>query len=43
VDGKPLLEAASGEVRFALEMGKAVKINRRFKVADMMYDGKLEF
>jgi hypothetical protein len=43
VDGKPLLEAASGEVRFALDMGKAIKINRRFKVADMMYDGKLEF
>ena len=43
VDGKPFIEAGSGEVRFAMELGKALKINRRFKVADMMYDGKLEF
>lgn len=43
VEGKPFIDAASGEVRFAMEMGKALKINRRFKVADMMYDGKLEF
>ena len=43
VDGKPFIEATSGEVKFAMEMGKAFKINRRFKVADMMYDGKLEF
>jgi len=42
-EGKPFIEATSGEVRFAMEMGKAFKINRRFKVADMMYDGKLEF
>jgi hypothetical protein len=43
VEGKPFIEPTSGEVRFAMEMGKAFKINRRFKVADMMYDGKLEF
>jgi hypothetical protein len=43
VDGKPFIEATSGEVRFATEVGKAVKISRRFKVAEMMYDGKLEY
>lgn len=43
VEGKPFIDASSGEVRFAMEMGKALKINRRFKVADMMYEGKLEF
>jgi hypothetical protein len=41
--GQPFIDAASGEMRFALELGKALKINRRFKDSDMMYDGKLEF
>jgi hypothetical protein len=43
VDGKPFLLADSGEVRFATEAGKAVKISKRFKVSEMMYDGKLEY
>ena len=43
VDGKPFIDAAAGEVKLEIELGKALKINRRFKVSDMMYDGKLEF
>lgn len=43
LEGKPFIEPTSGEVRFGLDLGKTAKINRRFKVADMMYDGKLEF
>ena len=43
LEGKPFIEPNSGEVRFAMELGKTARINRRFKVADMMYDGKLEF
>ncbi len=43
LDGKPFIEANSGEVRFATEVGKAVKISKRFKVSEMMYEGKLEF
>jgi hypothetical protein len=43
VEGKPFIEATSGEVRFVAEMGKIVKLNRRFKVADMIYDEKLEY
>jgi hypothetical protein len=42
LEGKPFLDANSGEVRVCIEIGKT-KLNRRFKVADMMYDGKLEF
>src|ERR1041385_4817668 len=42
LNGAPFLDANSGEVRFVTELGK-LKINRRFKVADMMYDGKLEY
>ena len=43
LDGKPFIEANSGEVRFSTEVGKAIKISRRFKVSEMTYDGKLEF
>jgi len=42
IDGKPLIEADSGELRFTTELGKT-KISRRFKVSEMMYDGKLEY
>lgn len=43
LDGKPFIDANSGEVRFSTEVGKAIKISRRFKVSEMTYDGKLEF
>ena len=42
-EGKPFIEADSGEVRFSTEAGKALKISKRFKVSEMMYDGKLEY
>lgn len=42
LEGKPFLDANSGEVRVYLEIGKT-KLSRRFKVAEMMYDGKLEY
>jgi len=43
VDGKPFIDSGTGEFKFVLEIGKTVKINRKFKVSDMMYDGKLEY
>ncbi len=43
LDGAPFLDANSGEVRFVTELAKLLKVNRRFKVADMMYEGKLEY
>jgi len=42
LDGKPFIDSTSGEVRVYIELGKT-KVIRRFKVADMMYDGKLEY
>ena len=42
LEGKPFLDETSGEVRIYLELGKT-KLSRRFKVADMMYDSKLEY
>jgi hypothetical protein len=42
-DGQPFIDANSGELRVFIQLGKTVKVNRRFKVAEMMYDGKLEY
>ncbi len=42
LDGQPFLDANSGELRVNIQIGKT-KLNRRFKVAEMMYDGKLEY
>lgn len=33
----------SGYLRFYSEMAKNIKLNMRFKIADMMYDGRLEY
>jgi len=43
VGGKPFIDANSGEVRFFSEFLHGGKIDRRFKVAEMMYQGELEF
>jgi hypothetical protein len=43
LDGKPFIDANSGEVRFSTEAGKTLKISKRFKVAELMYEGKLEY
>lgn len=43
VDGKPFIDAGSGEFKFVLEIGKTIKISRKFKVAEMVYEGKLEY
>jgi hypothetical protein len=43
VEGKPFIDAGAGEVKLEINLGKTLKINRRFKVSDMVYDGKLEF
>lgn len=39
----PFLNIESGEVRFVSEISKDLKLDRRFKVEDMVYDGKLEY
>lgn len=43
IDGQPFIDANSGELRVIIQLGKTVKVSRRFKVAEMMYDGKLEY
>jgi hypothetical protein len=44
VDGKPFLDAKSGDIRFWAEFpGKSVTLNMRYKIADMVYRGVLEY
>jgi hypothetical protein len=49
VNDKPILDAKSGEVRFYAEFpllsgnNPQIRLNMRFKVSDLMYDGILEF
>jgi hypothetical protein len=43
LDNVPFVNDQSGFLRFYSEMAKNLKLNMRFKIADMMYDGKLEY
>ena len=45
VDGQPFITPDSGEVRFHTELGtnQDYKVDRRFRVADMIYNGTLEY
>ena len=42
-DGKPFFDASSGEIHFVAQFGRIPKIERRFKIANLMYQGGLEF
>ena len=42
-DEKPFIDANSKEIRFFAQVNGSIKIDRRFKVADMMYQGELEY
>jgi hypothetical protein len=43
LDGSPFLNSNSGVVRFHAEYPMGIQIDRRFKVADMIYNGELEY
>jgi len=43
LDNELFVNEQTGFLRFYSEMAKNVKLNMRFKLADMMYDGKLEY
>ena len=43
VDGKPFITLESGDILFHCEPSGATVLNMRYKVKDMMYDGKLEY
>jgi hypothetical protein len=43
VDERPFLTPEQAEVRFVSEFDSTIKLNMRFKLANMMLDGKLEY
>jgi hypothetical protein len=43
VDGKPIIAAESDEVRFVSDLAANFKLNMRYKVKEMIYQGKLEY
>lgn len=43
VDGQPYITQEGGEIFFRTELGSVVNISVRYKVKDMMYQGKLEY
>jgi hypothetical protein len=43
VDGNPFITPESEEIHFVAELDSTYRLDRRYKVKDMMYDGKLEY
>jgi hypothetical protein len=43
IDGKPIIADESDEIRFVSELTSAYKLNMRYKVKEMVYQGKLEY
>ena len=42
-DEKPFIDANTKEIRFVAGVNGSIKIDRRFKVSDMMFHGELEY
>lgn len=43
LEGQPFLTPESDNVRFFAQFNEKLKLNVRYRVSDMMYDGKLEY
>jgi hypothetical protein len=43
LDGQPFLTEASDNVKFQAELSEKMKLNLKYKVSEMMYDGRLEY
>ena len=41
--GQPFMSDDAGQVRFFCQLSKTIKLTARYRVSDMMYDGKLEY
>ena len=42
-DEKPFVDAKTTELRFVTQLSNELKVDRRFKIADMKYQGELEY
>jgi len=43
IDGKPFITPESEEIHFVAPLSDTYRLDRRFKIKDMMYEGKLEY
>ncbi|HEU4508862.1 MAG TPA: hypothetical protein VFR78_11525 [Pyrinomonadaceae bacterium] len=43
LNNQPFLDAGSGQLKFYCELSKEIKLEARYKVSDMTYDGQLEY
>lgn len=43
IDGKPFITPESEEIHFVAPLSDTYRLDRRFKVKDLMYEGKLEY
>ena len=43
LEGQPFLTPESANVRFFAQLNEKIKLNVKYKVSDMMYEGKLEY
>jgi hypothetical protein len=43
VNGQPFIADKSGEIHFSARYPNGIKVDRRFKIADMIYEGELEY
>jgi hypothetical protein len=43
VDGQAFIDSNIGDVRFLTKYPESIKVDRRFKVSDMIYEGQLEY
>jgi hypothetical protein len=43
VDGKPFITPDSDEIHFVSELSSTYKLDRRYRIKDMTFDGKLEY
>ena len=43
LDGQSFVKPDGGDLRFYAEVSKDIKLNMRFKIAELLYDGQLEY
>ena len=43
LNNQPFLEPGEGQLKFYCQLSKTIKLEARYKVSDMMYDGRLEY
>jgi hypothetical protein len=43
LNNQPFLDAESGQLKFSSQLSKKIKLEARYKVSDMLYDGRLEY